>query len=195
MPLNPSDYRSPPLSFERYIAVDPGRNGAVAVLDTFGELIRLKDAGSKEELGAVTISQVIREESKHGRLAVAIERPLAFRIDNAASLVTLSLAAGSAYGAAVALGAWVEFPTASVWKRSIGVTADKSTSRTRARELFGDAIPTRCRIDRCEAALIAYWLHCKYKSPSQSRHANEPGGTISRRWVRDVGDAAAACCR
>lgn len=165
MPPKPSDYRSPPLDFQRYIAVDPGRKGAVAVLDAFGELIRLVDAGSKEELGAGAVIRVIREESTHGRLAVAIERPLAFRIDNAASLVTLSLAAGGAYGAAVALGASVEFPTASVWKRSIGVTADKTTSRTRARELFGDAIPTRCRIDRCEAALIAYWLHRKYQNP------------------------------
>lgn len=195
MPLKPSDYRSPPLYFQRFIAVDPGRKGAVAVLDASGELIRLEDAGSAQGLGAGAVSQVLREESAHGPLAVAIERPLAFRIDNAASLVTLSLAAGGAYGAAVALGASVEFPTASVWKRSIGVTADKSTSRTRARELFGDAIPTRCRIDRCEAALIAYWLHCKYKSPWQSRHENESGGTISRRWLRDVGDAAAAGCR
>jgi len=165
MSPNLPDYHSPPPDFQRYVAVDPGRKGAVAVLDAFGELIRLEDAGSAHELGAEAISQVLREESAHGPLAVAIERPLAFRIDNAASLVTLSLAAGSAYGAAVALGASVEFPTASVWKRSIGVTADKTTSRTRARELFGDAIPTRCRIDKCEAALIAYWLHRKYQNP------------------------------
>jgi hypothetical protein len=164
MPPKPSDYRSPPLDFQRYIAVDPGRKGAVAVLDACGELIRLEDAGSEQELGVGAVSQVIREESTHGPLAVAIERPLAFRIDNAASLVTLSLAAGGAYGAAVALGASVEFPTASVWKRSVGVTADKTTSRTRARELFGDSIPTKCRIDKCEAALIAYWLRRKYQN-------------------------------
>ncbi|MDA0576399.1 hypothetical protein [Burkholderia gladioli] len=165
MPLKPSDYRVRPLDFQRYIAVDPGRKGAVAVLDASGELIRLEDAGSAQGLGAGAVSQVLREELAHGPLAVAIERPLAFRIDNAASLVTLSLAAGGANGAAVALGASVEFPTASVWKRSIGVTADKTTSQTRARELFGDAIPTRCRIDKCEAALIAYWLHRKYQNP------------------------------
>lgn len=153
--------------FQRYIAVDPGRNGAIAVLDAFGRLIRLEEAGSQDKLGACAISRVLREEAMHGPLAVAVERPLAFRIDNAASLVTLSLAAGSAYGAAVALGALVEFPTASVWKRSLSVTADKTTSRIRARELFGDAIPSRCRIDKCEAALMAYWLICKYqRSPS-----------------------------
>ncbi|WP_157129619.1 hypothetical protein [Burkholderia pseudomallei] len=134
------------------------------MLDACGRLIRLEDAGSEQELGVGAVSQVIRQESTHGPLAVAIERPLAFRIDNAASLVTLSLAAGGAYGAAVALGASVEFPTASIWKRSVGVTADKTTSRARARELFGDSIPTKCRIDKCEAALIAYWLRRKYQN-------------------------------
>lgn len=163
----PFDCRSLPLDFQRYIAVDPGRKGAVAVLDAFGKLIRLEDAGSAQGLGAGAVSQVLREESVHGPLAVAIERPLAFRVNNAASLVTLSLAAGGAYGAAVALGASVEFPTASVWKRNLGVTASKTTSRLRARELFGDTIPPTCRIDRCEAALIAYWLICKYRRSPQ----------------------------
>lgn len=137
------------------------------MLDAFGKLIRLEDAGSAQGLGAGAVSQVLREESVHGPLAVAIERPLAFRVNNAASLVTLSLAAGGAYGAAVALGASVEFPTASVWKRNLGVTASKTTSRLRARELFGDTIPPTCRIDRCEAALIAYWLICKYRRSPQ----------------------------
>jgi hypothetical protein len=153
---------TPPI--QRYIAVDPGRRGAIAVLDAAGSLIRLEDAASEDRLGATAIALVIREESLHGPMAVAVERPLAFRVNNAASLITLSLAAGSAYGAAAALGASVEFPTASVWKRSVGVTADKTTSRTRARELFGDAIPGNCRTDKCEAALIAYWLLRKHLS-------------------------------
>lgn len=139
------------------------------MLDRVGRLIRLEDAGSQEELGARAVSRILLEESTHGPLAVAIERPLAFRVNNAASLITLSLAAGSAYGAAVALCASVEFPTASVWKRSLGVTADKTTSRTRAQELFGDAIPARCRIDKCEAALMAFWLIRKFQS---ARHPN-----------------------
>ncbi|TDG05112.1 hypothetical protein E1N52_27135 [Paraburkholderia guartelaensis] len=163
MPTYPSNRLSQTPRFERYLAVDPGRKGAIAVLNASGALIRLENAGSVEVLGAEAVSQVLREEATHGAVAVAIERPLAFRIDNAASLVTLSLAAGSAYGAAVALGALVEFPTASVWKRSLGVTADKTTSRKRAQELFGDRIPSRCRIDKCEAALMAYWLYRRHQ--------------------------------
>lgn len=155
---------------QRYVAVDPGRKGAIAVLDAIGQLVRLDNAGSLEGLGAHAVAQVLREEAIHGPLAVAIERPLAFRVDNAASLITLSLAAGSAYGVAVALGASVEFPTASSWKRKLGVTADKATSRTRARELFGDTIPLNCRIDKCEAALMAYWLVGKYQPGVSTKH-------------------------
>jgi hypothetical protein len=150
--------------FQRYLAVDPGRKGAIAVLDAGGRLIRTENAGSHETLGAGAVSQVLREEAMHGPLAVAIERPLAFRVNNAASLVTLSLAAGGAYGAAIALGASVEFPTASAWKRKLGITADKATSRRRAQEMFGDTLPSRCRIDKCEAALLAYWLYLRLQS-------------------------------
>jgi hypothetical protein len=148
--------------FQRYIAVDPGRSGAVAVLDAGGQLIRLHDAKSENALATEVLAQVIREESVHGSVAFAVERPLAFRVDNGASLITLSLASGAAFGVAAALGAWVEFPSASVWKRKLGVTSDKGTSKSRARELFGDALPKVCRDDKAEAALIAFWLYTKY---------------------------------
>lgn len=164
MSANPPNRRPPALLFQRYIAIDPGRTGAVAVLDASGALLRLEDALSADRLAAVVIARVIHEESRHGPVAVAVERPLAFRANNGASLVTLSLAAGSAYGAAAALGASVEFPSASVWKRCVGVTADKATCRSRARQLFGDAIPKKCRTDKCEAALIAYWLLRKHQN-------------------------------
>lgn len=162
--------------FQRYIAVDPGRKGAIAVLGADGQLLRLEDAKSENGLATEVLAGVIRDESVHGPVAFAVERPLAFRVNNGASLITLSLASGAAFGVAAALGAMVEFPSASVWKRKLGVTSDKGSSKSLARELFGNALPKVCRDDKAEAALIAFWLYTKHNKTMdvQNDAKNEP---------------------
>lgn len=162
--------------FQRYIGVDPGSKGAIAVLDAEGRLIRVHDAKSDDDLATAVIAKVIREESVHGPVAFAVERAVAFQFNNGKSLVKLGLASGAAYGVAVALGAWLDWPTASVWKRKLGVTSDKGSSKALARQLFGDALPKVCRDDKAEAALIAFWLYTKHNKTMdvQNDAKNEP---------------------
>jgi len=150
--------------FDYYLGIDPGRSGALAVLDADAKLLELHDVSSGEELGVLTIEPVLVEVVKRGKALVIVERPLAFPGVPAQDQITLALAAGAAAGVCRSLGATVEFPTASQWKRKSGLTSDKKLSQERARQLFGDALPKRVRHDKCEAALLAHYGYQKHNT-------------------------------
>lgn len=145
------------MSFSYYIGIDPGRKGALAVLNEAGELVLLTDACSTEELGVLSIEPVLLEYACKGQALVVVERPLAFPGVPAQDQITLALAAGAASGLARAHGASVMFPTASQWKRAMGVTSSKQSSKDKAAHIFGAGAIGRARHDKCEAALLAYW--------------------------------------
>lgn len=136
------------------VGIDPGRQGAVAWIDQGNHLLGIDEAGSADETTPVRLFRLFQ-----GAALVVIERPLAFPGVPAQSLITLT----ESYGAAVALArvanVKVITPTASAWKRAVGVTAEKSTSKARAAELYG--ISDRTRHDLCEACLLAYFGYLK----------------------------------
>lgn len=130
--------------------IDPGRHGAVAWVDESNKLQGLEEAGSADE----DTPRRLFELFKQAKLVV-VERPLAYPGTPAQSLVTLTESYGAAVAVARVCGVPVITPTASTWKRAVGVTSVKSTSVARATELYD--LPKRTRHDKCEAALLAHF--------------------------------------
>lgn len=64
--------------FDTYIGIDPGRKGAMAVLNGDGSLRAFYEAASAEELGAMAIEPVLAEAALRGMVLAAMERPLAY---------------------------------------------------------------------------------------------------------------------
>lgn len=137
----------------RYIfGIDPGRKGAVAWMDPVSrELVGVEDAFSDNEDSPRRLCELFKEAK-----LIVIERPLAFPGTPAQSLITLATSYGSTLGIALALGVPVVTPTASQWKRSVGVSSDKKSSVAEAVHLFNweGRAP---RHDKCEAMLLAYY--------------------------------------
>ncbi len=154
--------------FHLFIGIDPGRKGAMAVLDARGELLSLHDACSGAELGVLDIEPVLRDAVQQGPSLVVVERPLAYPGVPAQDQITLALACGAAAGVARSFGATVEFPTAAQWKRSMGLSKDKAQSKSLAASLFGSERIGKARHDKCEAALLARWgfIHHRNRKPT-----------------------------
>jgi hypothetical protein len=136
------------------VGIDPGRQGAVAWIDQSNQLLGIDEAGSADESTPIRLFKLFQ-----GAALVVVERPLAFPGVPAQSLMTLTESYGAAVALARAAGVRVITPTASTWKRAVGVTADKSTSKMLAAELYG--VPERTRHDLCEACLLSYYGYIK----------------------------------
>ncbi len=136
------------------VGVDPGRQGAVSWIAQDNRLLGIDEAGSADETTPVRLFRLFQ-----GAALVVIERPLAFPGVPAQSLMTLTESYGAAVALARAASVKVITPTASTWKRAVGVTAEKSTSKARAAELYG--VSDRTRHDLCEACLLAYFGYLK----------------------------------
>lgn len=130
--------------------IDPGRDGAVAWVDENNQLQGLEEAGSADEGTPRRLFDLFAQ----ARLVV-VERPLAYPGTPAQSLVTLTESYGAAVAIARVCGVPVLTPSASTWKRAVGVTKEKSTSVAKATELYD--LPKRTRHDKCEAALLAWY--------------------------------------
>jgi len=136
---------------EYIMGIDPGRKGAIAIVETIeGYLVGMEDAFSNDPSMPKSLLTLLSEVS-----AVVVERPVAYPGTPAQSLITLA----ESYGAAVALArcAGVRtllLPTASQWKRTLGVTSEKRTSVEAAVRLF-ELTGRPPRHDLCEAALLA----------------------------------------
>lgn len=145
---------------EYIMGIDPGRKGAFAIIETIkGDLVAMDNAFSGDPEMPKNLLTLLSEVS-----AVVVERPLAYPGTPAQSLITLA----ESYGAVVALArcAGVQtllLPTASQWKRKLGVTGEKRTSVEAAVRLFEfNGRPPRH--DLCEAALLArygYLMFCE----------------------------------
>ncbi len=144
---------------EYIMGVDPGRKGAFAIVETIkGDLVGMDNAFSDDPATPKNLLTLMSEVS-----VVVVERPLAYPGTPAQSVITLA----ESYGAAVALArcAGVQtllLPTASQWKRKLGVTGEKRTSVEAAMRLF-ELTGRPPRHDLCEAALLArygYLLLC-----------------------------------
>jgi len=136
-----------------FLGVDPGRNGALAVLD--GETMALTchdmpdtTAGLHDLICSLPIIQM-----------ALLEKPFFPRMIGVTNAVKISEAYGTLKGAL----AWRSIPcreiTPADWKKRLGLSSSKSASREKASMFFPDSVDAWKRVKddgRAEAALIAW---------------------------------------
>ena len=145
--------------------VDPGNEGALALLDAKGGLIdvvdmpavEIKVAGSdRMRVAPAGLAEILR---RWNPAHVVIERVQGLPTDGGARAFAFGFAAGAVAGVVATLGLPMTYVTPQKWKAASGVTKDKETCRQRALELWpahaGKFARKSVDGDRAEACLIA----------------------------------------
>lgn len=149
------------------LSIDPGASGAVALVDRAGDLIEIHDLPTRQE--TINGKRMTRIDPHrladlffalhlmHGIDRVVIERVSARPGQGVSSTFAFGMAYGMALGAAGAVGVPILTITPSVWKRALGLTADKTAARQEATNLWPAHARTFRRVKddgRAEAALL-----------------------------------------
>jgi hypothetical protein len=137
-----------------YIGIDPGKTGAIAVMDGNDMSVHVYDMPSTIEEKRAILSEI-------GTVRCAwIEKPFFPRMIGIKNAVTIA----QAYGELKTCLFFAGIPTfevdPSAWKKTMHLSTDKNASRALASQYFPDAADqwSRVRDDgRAEAALIAYY--------------------------------------
>ena len=142
-----------------YIGIDPGRTGAIAVLNASpgGELFVLDMPYLGDEPDVRTIHGLI---SCYCDAFVAIERQQAMPQQGVTSTFTTGKGFGMLLAAIYIANAKVVVPRPTEWKKDMGIPpkSDKDYSRMLAKRLFPTAELQRAKDHgRAEALLLAEW--------------------------------------
>lgn len=143
------------------IGIDPGLNGALAVLDSAGELVSLTDLPIVRDHSLAWVDggelQSLLLNALSERPARAyVERVSAMPGQGVASSFQFGVGFGSLLSILQAMSIPLIFVTPSVWKRSYGIGKDKHASLHKARLLYPAADLHLAKHDgRAEALLIA----------------------------------------
>lgn len=151
------------------IGIDPGATGAFALLSDDGELqfvrdMPVVDINGRKRVSAAAVAELIREWNP--RLAI-IEKVGAMPKQGVSGMFAFGYSAGVLEGVCAAAAVSVVFAHPATWKRAMGVTADKGTSRLAACRMWPTKHQLFARVKddgRAEAALLgAYhvmqWQH------------------------------------
>lgn len=153
-----------------YIGIDPGLDGAIAVLNEKGALIDVFDMSTVEVLVGKTVKRkvapaaivddlkpyVFQEECK-----AIIEKVAARPGQGVASMFGFGRSLGVLEGVLAGMGVPYELVAPPTWVKAMRVTKGKDGSRQRAMEIWPDkaAYFKRVKDDgRAEAALMALFL-------------------------------------
>lgn len=143
------------------IGVDPGLSGAVAFVSDAGDLVDVIDmpvTGGRVD-GYLLALEIDRHTAGETARAV-IEDVHAMPKQGVTSTFKLGRSVGIIDGVLGALCIPTQHVAPSRWKRAMGVTADKGTSRRLAIATWPAAAASFARVKddgRAEAALIAKW--------------------------------------
>jgi crossover junction endodeoxyribonuclease RuvC len=148
------------------IGIDPGISGALAALDSGGNLVvedfpthavRTSLGRARHELDLVQLARFIQDISAavdH----VFIERVNAMPGQGVTSMFRFGYAAGAVHGVIAALGLPFTFVPPQIWQRAQGVGAGADAARQRASQLFPQYAAELARKKdqhRADATLIA----------------------------------------
>jgi hypothetical protein len=141
------------------LGIDPGQNGALAVLGSTGSIVAVDDMPCVDgHVSPVLIGHWLRD---HGNIhLVVIEDVHSMPKQGVASSFKFGRAKGVVEGVVGALGLPVELPSPSAWKRDMKVSKDKDSARALALDLWPDWAASFARkkdADRAEACLLAEW--------------------------------------
>lgn len=152
------------------IGIDPGITGAIAIIDSDGNLERVEDlpvmakgkgkSKSKNQINAAGLAALINDMRKDGfgkrTVTVYLERVSSMPGQGMASTFSLGDTFGCIRGVCAALNIPVELISPQSWKKHYGIKKDKEIARAKAIELYPEA-PLHRKKDqnRAEAILIA----------------------------------------
>jgi crossover junction endodeoxyribonuclease RuvC len=145
------------------LGVDPGQGGALAILDSAGAFQCVADLPTISDKSLTWIDGAQLRATLRNAIG---GRPCRAIVERVSSMpkqgVASSFAFGVAFGSILSVLQAMELPlvlvTPAVWKRSLGLTADKRASLHRARLLFPAADLRLAKHDgRAEALLLAHW--------------------------------------
>lgn len=143
-----------------FLGIDPGRQGAIAVLD--GETMEIACHDMPDTTAGL---HNLIADLPMIKLAV-LEKPFFPQMIGISNAVKIAEAYGTLKGAL----AWRDIPTREItpsdWKKRLGLSSNKAASREKASMLFPDASATWARVKddgRAEAALLAWLAKDKFK--------------------------------
>ena len=171
--------------------VDPGANGAVAVLDKSGKLLQVSDTptivvkrggGKRTEYLPKNMTEILREalligHRQNEQVLVYLEHVHSMPKQGVRSMFSMGVGFGVWCGIIAALDLPLEYITPQVWKKTLGLSgSDKSASILKAQQIIPGAAPylTLKKHDgRAEACLIAEYgrrrsLGIGFQAPSRS---------------------------
>lgn len=151
------------------IGIDPGANGAVAILEAgTGKLVQVFDmpnveiivgGKSKKRVAPYLLAEELRLYDVLGTRAI-VEQVAAMPGQGVSSMFAFGHAFGLAMGVLAGMGITAELVTPAKWKRDLKVNPGKDGSRLLAMTLWPDQAKEFKRVKddgRAEAALIALW--------------------------------------
>lgn len=154
----------------RLIGIDPGNEGAIAVLDD-GRFVTVYDMplmanGKKQQINPYALSSVLATANRIDvETAVVLEKVGAMPGQGVTSMFNFGMGYGAIQGVVAALGMQLRLVTPQAWKKRAGLLRrEKDQARTLAQQLYPSAPLARKKdVGRADAILIA-------------RYGTTPGG-------------------
>jgi len=148
----------------RFVGIDPGRNGAIAVLDSEGNLVSVDDVDTLDaDSAGVIISIALTSAKPLGITATAVEQSLPFGPGSKHSMMLQGFGVGVATALATQYSELVLKPFPSVWKKDMELSKDKLASIALAKQLHPELATEQLRADQAEAILLAEWCFIQYR--------------------------------
>lgn len=175
------------------IGIDPGLNGALAVLADDGSLERVCDLPVIRDRSLAWIDgnelQSIFLDEIQGRTARAVvERVSAMPKQGVASSFAFGVGFGSVLGVVQALHLPLELVTAAQWKRALGLSRDKRASLHKARLLFPTADLSLAKHDgRAEALLLAHYAVTRARQAQPPQRVRCPRTGVPAEFCTCIG--------
>jgi len=151
----------------RVIGIDPGLDGAVAIINGTGNLVVIdmptvtveRNGKSKRQVSATELAQILDSHNSNN-CHVFVEKVSAKSGQGVTSVFSFGRSFGMIEGILAAFKLPVTYVAPATWVKAVGRGQGKDASRARAMELFPEnqADFKRVKDDgRADAALIAYW--------------------------------------
>lgn len=142
------------------IGVDPGLQGAIALLDGPDTLVSVYDMPTVDKFVSAQELNLLEGWRVGDFGTVVIEDVHAMPRQGVSSSFNFGVSKGIIVGVFAGNNRPIRYVSPAKWKRSLGLGASKDGARRRAQELWPEQahLFTRVKDDgRAEAALIGYW--------------------------------------
>jgi hypothetical protein len=151
------------------IGVDPGLSGAIAAIDSTGEVVGVhamptmpSPIPKRRMVDGRELAAVIRGFAHAGRSVVAVELVGAMPGNGGVTMFSFGQSFGTILGVLGALGTPYQFVRPQVWKKHHGLGADKAQSIGAAMRRWPELNLLKKDDGIAEALLIADWLRMNH---------------------------------